>query len=214
LGVGVRLSTGLAGLDAQLGGGIPAGSLQLLLGEPMNAFELFGHHFAAAGTLKGISTIVSVQGSEADWKPGVAAVGGQAGRLVTVTLPTKGARGGWDLPSPKPTDRLVVEDCSFWLKRVGFDEGFTRLRALRDDLRRTGATALIMVLAPLHDVLETTRLRDLADGNLELGLDRKAFALYPFLKVTKMRGIPDAARFLLFRETDKGLFMESTRRVS
>lgn len=211
----VRLSTGLAGLDAQLGGGIPAGSLQLLLGEPMNAFELFGHHFAAAGAQRGVTTIVSVQGSEADWKPGVAAVGGQGARLNHITLPRKGFKmDGWEIPFPKAQDRLIIEDCSFWLRQVGFEEGFKQLYALRDSLRKTGAVALLMVLQPLHDIYEATRLRDLADGNLELGLDRKAFALYPFLKVTKMRGIPDAARFLLFRETEKGLFMESTRRVS
>ncbi len=32
-----RLTTGLSGLDAQLGGGLPAGSVHVLLSEPMNA---------------------------------------------------------------------------------------------------------------------------------------------------------------------------------
>ncbi len=52
-----------------------------------------------------------------------------------------------------------------------------------------------------------------ADGVLELGLDRQGFSLYPYVKVTKMRGVPDSSRFLLFKETERGLFMESTRRV-
>jgi KaiC/GvpD/RAD55 family RecA-like ATPase len=161
-----------------------------------------------------VTTIVSVQGSEADWKPGVAAVGGHPSRLTHVTLPRKNTKlGGWEIPFPKGGDRLIIEDCSFWLRTVGFDVGFKHLLALRESVRKSGATVLLMVLAPLHDIYEATRLRDLADGNMELGLDRKAFALYPYLKVTKMRGIPDAARFLLFRETEKGLFMESTRRV-
>jgi hypothetical protein len=78
---------------------------------------------------------------------------------------------------------------------------------------KTGASGLLMVTAELLDNGTERRLKCFCDGVLELGFHGQGFALYPFLKVTKMRGAPDASQFLLFKETPSGLFMENTRRV-
>ena len=42
-------TTGISGLDAQLGGGIPRGTTLLLVGEPGNAIPLFSEQFAGGG---------------------------------------------------------------------------------------------------------------------------------------------------------------------
>src|SRR5438477_3650400 len=42
-------TTGIAGLDAQLGGGVPRGTTLLLISEPGNAVPLFSEQFAGGG---------------------------------------------------------------------------------------------------------------------------------------------------------------------
>ncbi|HET6399001.1 MAG TPA: hypothetical protein VFH47_05555 [Candidatus Thermoplasmatota archaeon] len=206
-----RLSTGLAGLDAQLGGGLPPGTCHLVLGEPMNAFEALVHHFAAAGSnLPGGCAVFVAEQTEADVKAGVEAVGGRRDRVHVVALPYKGR---WAVPDARQGLRYIVEDFSAVIRNVGFADALAQLRRLRTQMRATGDNLIVFVTAALHPEPEVVQLRQWADGVLELGFDRQGFALYPYMKVTKMRGVPDSSRFILFRETDRGLFMESTKRV-
>ncbi|MES2154000.1 MAG: RAD55 family ATPase [bacterium] len=205
-----RLTTGLSGLDAQLGGGIPGGSVVLLLGEPMNAHELFTYHFAGGNKL-GKCIFVTTSGEDAQIQDGVKAIGaeGAKGRIQVVQL---GGAAKDKLPD-FGGERYVLDSFSEHVASIGWDAGFARLRALRDQVHKSEGTLLVTATPELHTTKEIALLKLWADGVMELGFDRQGFGLYPYLKVTKMRGVPDSARFLLFKETDKGLFMESTRRV-
>ncbi len=208
-----RYSTGLAGLDAQLGGGVPAGSVHVLLAEPMNALELMAFHFAAAGTQSGTgSTFICTDMEEEQVKAGIEAVAGRLAQLQVVAL-AKGGKKATGLPDPVKGRRLILDSFSTLALEVGWDEAMVQLARLRKKIRANGDTMLITAIVGLHTELERALLKQWADGVLELGFDRQGFGLYPYLKVTKMRGVADSARFLLFKETEKGLFMESTKRV-
>jgi archaeal flagellar protein FlaH len=206
--VAARLSTGLAGLDAQLGGGVLPGTAMVLFGEPMNALELFGFHFAVgdanAGTL-----YVTTGPTEEDIKRGVKGVGGRPERIKVVPL----ARKDKTLPPLAKGARYMLDNFSTFSQFVGFEAAFAQLPGLREQARQNGSALLVAAIHGMHTAAEEAHLKLWADGVLELGFDRQGFGLYPYLKVTKMRGVPDSARFLLFKETPKGLFMESTRRV-
>lgn len=209
--VGDALSTGLAGLDAQLGGGVPPGSVHLLLGEPMNALELFTFHFAASSPKSGIrSQYVTTSAQEAQVKAGIQAIGGDPGKSTVTSL--AGAKT-WALPAPQSNHRYVLDSFSEFALHAGWEKAYERLGDLREKVREGGGNLLITAVPQLHNDREIALLKLWADGVLELGFDRQGFGLYPYLKVTKMRGVPDSARFLLFKETERGLFMESTRRV-
>lgn len=209
--MGDALSTGLAGLDAQLGGGVPPGSVHLLLGEPMNALELFTYHFAASSPKSGIkSQFVTTSAQEQQVKSGIQAIGGDPGKTVVTAL--SGAKT-WNLPNPTAGHRYVLDSFSEFALRVGWDAAYARLGELREKVREGGGNLLVTAVPQLQNDREVAMLKLWADGVLELGFDRQGFGLYPYLKVTKMRGVPDSARFLLFKETERGLFMESTRRV-
>jgi archaeal flagellar protein FlaH len=206
-----RLSTGLAGLDAQLGGGIPPGTSHVVLGEPMNAVEQLAWHFAAAGSLTGAGcAFFTADATEAEVKAGVEAVGGRKDRVHVVTLPYKGR---WAIPDAKAGMRYVVDDFSAVIRNAGWSDAQGQLKRLKAQMRASGDNLFVLVTSALHADEENVLLRQWADGVLELGFDRQGFALYPYLKVTKMRGVPDSSRFILFRETERGLFMESTKRV-
>lgn len=201
-----RLTTGLGGLDAQLGGGIPPGTVHVLIGEPMNALELFCHHFAA-GAGSASALYVATTSLEKDILAGIENVGGVKGGLEVVHVEGK------DLPAVPKGTRYILDSFSEYCMAVGWDAGYKRLTALKQQVRAGGNNLLAVVTPGLHNERELAMLKLWADGVLELGLDRQGFGLYPYLKVTKMRGVPDSSRFLLFKETEKGLFMESTRRV-
>lgn len=199
-----RLTTGLAGLDSQLGGGVPPGTLHVLISEPMNAQELFTYHFAAAqGPCLYLTTDVEPEEVQAG--------------LHRVAPSAEGVDIRWleagDPLPPAPEARYVLDTFSAYSVQVGWEKAWEQLRGLKKQVRASGKTALLTVISGIQPVEEVARLKLWADGVLELGFDRQGFGLYPFLKVTKMRGVPDSARFLLFKETAKGLFMESTRRV-
>lgn len=204
-----RLTTGLSGLDAQLGGGIPPGTVHVLIGEPMNALELFCHHFAAGAGSTGGAYYVVTSSLEKDVIAGVENVGGHKEKLEVVTLTPKDK----DMPSVPKGLRYILDSFSEYAMNVGWEEAYKRLASLKQQTRAAGTNTLLVVTAGLHNEREMALLKLWADGVLELGLDRQGFGLYPYLKVTKMRGVPDSSRFLLFKETEKGLFMESTRRV-
>lgn len=205
------LSTGLAGLDAQLGGGVPPGSVHLLVGEPMNALELFTYHFAASSPKSGIkSQFVTTAAQEQQVKAGIQAIGGDPAKSTVTSL--AGAKT-WTLPNPTAGYRYVLDSFSEYCLHTTWDKAFERLGELREKVREGHGNLLITAVPQLHTDREIALLKLWADGVLELGFDRQGFGLYPYLKVTKMRGVPDSARFLLFKETERGLFMESTRRV-
>lgn len=206
-----RLTTGLAGLDAQLGGGVLPGTVHLVLGEPMNAQELLPHHFAAGGSLLGGGcAYFSTEETEAEIKAGIERVGGRKDRVHVLPMPYKGQ---WTIPDVKPGLRYVVDSFSQVILQAGWANAFGQLKRLKSQVRASGDAIFISVTSGLHSEVERLTLRQWADGVMEIGFDRQGFSLYPYMKLTKMRGIPDSARFLLFRETERGLFMESTKRV-
>ncbi len=117
------------------------------------------------------------------------------------------------LVKPTKDKRFVLDNFSDIRDRLGWDDAKAYLDAVKDIVNKSSETALILAYDGLHSAEEMARLQIWADGVMELGFDRQGFGLYPYLKITKMRGSPDSSRFLLFKETAKGLFMESTRRV-
>ena len=210
--VAERLTTGLAGLDAQLGGGVPVGSVHVVIAEPMNALELLSYHLAAGGSLlAGGAAVFTTDLEDAEVRKGVELAGGRPDRIHVVHLPYKGQ---WAIPDAKPGLRYVVDNFSPVIQQAGWSDAFQQLQRLKRQVRAGGDNLFISVTGALHLEVERTMLKSWADGVLELGFDRQGFGLYPYMKVVKMRGVPDSARFMLFRETDRGLFMESTRRVN
>ena len=177
----------------------------------MNALELFCFHFAAGAGSGRPSTYVSTSASEAEVKTGIENIGGNPANVKIVVLPSGKS---WDPPSIPKGHRYVLDSFSQYCLAVGWDKAYSRLEEFKKQIRATGDTNLLIVVTPaLLTDKELALLKLWADGVLELGLDRQGFGLYPYLKVTKMRGVPDSSRFLLFKETERGLFMESTRRV-
>lgn len=176
----------------------------------MNAFELFADHFAAGGTKHGKVRYLTTERTAEEVAQGVQRVGGDPKSVEAVSLPHKGKMV---LPDVKDGFRYVIDDITTVVDELGFTDTMARLKVMREQARSAGTELLITCTQGLLTSSEEVRLKLWADGVMELGFDRQGFGLYPFLKVTKMRGVPESSRFILFKETNAGLFMESTRRV-
>ena len=168
-------------------------------------------HFAAGGSrTAGGSAYFSTEATEEEVKNGIGAAGGMMQRVQVVPLPIKGQ---YHLPEHKQGLRYVVDSGTTMIQRLGWEDSMKHLTQLKAQVKAHQDNLFISLVTPLHSLIEQATLRQWADGVIEMGFDRQGFGLYSYLKVTKMRGVPDSARLLLFRETEQGLAVESTRRV-
>ncbi|HVL47561.1 MAG TPA: RAD55 family ATPase [Candidatus Thermoplasmatota archaeon] len=239
------VTTGISGLDAQLGGGIPSGTTLLLIAEPGNAMSLFSEQFAAGGLGAGESVhyllfdrpakdardhvlsflptaTVAQKAQKLKFYDGYSPQFGRAlptppGKDETVTIGRDDAysqplkevqRTGYDGPY-----RLVFETLSTIATSGGEEAAVEFFRTLTFLGRETGGVHLVSLVKGLHSPLFETKLRHLAGGVLEFGIERKGFGLYPYVMISKLLNVPEAARILLYKETERGLWLEPTKRV-
>lgn len=234
-------TTGISGMDAQLGGGIPRGSTLVLLSEPGNAIGAFAEQFAGGGLNVGEQvyffefdrSVDEVPESILEFAPNAGNGDGKAPlQVYDGYSPQFGAKVGDngvepverpDGPSevlntlhnapPEPPIRLVVESLTTLVEERGEEEVVDFVEKLVYLARETDATVLLTLVKDLHDDRFETRLSHLVDGVLETGVEKKGFGLYSYVIIKKLLGVPDPTRIMLFQETEKGLWLESTKRV-
>ena len=236
-------TTGIAGLDAQLGGGIPRGTTLLIIGEPGNAIPLFSEQFAGGGLdagedvhffeldrpcgaiRQGIRSFVLRgnldkaeltlydgyspqfgQGSGGKMRDpnGLPVTAGEAPQAVLAALQNQTAGRPY---------RLVVETLSALARPDNEREIVDFVRNLVYLGHEMDGLHLISIVKGLHSPWLETQLRHLATGVIEFGAERKGFGIYNYLIVSKLLEVRDPVRILLWKETEKGLWLESTKRV-
>lgn len=233
-------STGIQGLDSQFGGGFPSGSSVLLLADPSNAPYVFNEQFTAAGLEKGqrvlfyslerpkeeiIAHVKQFLGKD----PGPNLVFfdcysvkmrqlpaammkklGITNHAVNVTEDAVARMAEQEKGKPF---RLVIESLSEAISAYGLEPAMNMIRQVCGINQKLGGITVFLLIKGAHDHAVETMIRHLADGVIEFGVDRQGFGLYSYISISKMRGVPDATRLLLYKETEKGLWLESTRRV-
>lgn len=234
-------TTGISGMDAQLGGGIPRGSTLLLMSEPGNVIGAFAEQFAGGGLNVGEQvyfyqfdrTTDEVRDSVLQFAPKAGNGDGEAPLQVfdgyaprfggkakkNGVTPVDRAEGPSEVLNtlhnapPDPPLRLVIESLTTLVEERGAEEALDFVEKLVFMAREMDATVLLTLVKDLHEDRLETRLCHLVDGVLETGVEKKGFGLYSYLVIKKMLGVPDPARIMLFQETEKGLWLESTERV-
>lgn len=234
-------TSGISGLDAQLGGGLPRGATILLTGDPCNALSVFAEQFSAGGLTQGEPVLFfqferPARGTPERIKGLAQELGGAKGQL-TVFDGYSGqfgpnGKGGKDsgiallggenvlgdvlneaLKAGAGRYRLAIDSLSSLARPGREQDALEFFRNLVHVGHETGGMQLCTLVRGLHDPQFEARLKHLATGVMEIGVERKGFGLYNYLQVTKMLDLKDPTRLLLFKETDKGLWLESTRRV-
>lgn len=236
-------TTGISGLDAQLGGGIPRGTTLLLIGEPTNAIPLFSEQFAGGGLdagedvyyfefdrpCRGVrDSVMSFVGRGNEKKAQLKLYDGyssQFGRSPSGAIADANAlpmQTNYALPhvlttvqnEPRNENyRVVVETLSSLTRPDNEREVLEFVKNVVYHGHELGGIQMISIVKGLHSVQFETQLRHLVGGVMELGVERKGFGLYNYLIVSKMLNVTDPVRILLWKETEKGLWLESTKRV-
>lgn len=233
-----RICTGVAGLDSQLGGGVPPGTSILLIAESTNALYKFLDEMAAFGVEQGQEVLwleldrpwsLVEQGLETS-------IDGNSDGLTVLNAyepqvgnePTNGAKFGMERVSAdqipdavtsrlsKVTEgnyRLMLTSLSSMLQTTPEDEVLSFVRQLVALGQSLGGLQIFSIIKGAHSEETITQFKHACTAVFELGMERKGFGLYSYLKIEKLLGVPDAAKLMLFNETDEGLRLESTKRV-
>jgi len=233
-----RICTGVAGLDSQLGGGVPRGTSILLIAESTNALYKFLDELAAFGV---------EQEEEVFWleldRPWdlvrdslETTLDGRQGKLTVLNAfqphlgqaSTNGDAIGMETIDPSDIEdvtthrlskvekgnyRMVLTSLSSMLQTEPEDEVLDYVRqvvALGQDM---GGLQIFTMVEDAHSAETLAMFKHMCTAVFELGMERKGFGLYSYLKIEKLLGVPDAANLMLFDETDEGLRLENTKRV-
>lgn len=240
---GKLATTGIAGLDAQLGGGIPRGTTLLIISEPGNAVPLFSEQFAGggldnaedvlffefdrpAGAIRhGIESFVG-RGNEGKAELTIhdgyspqfgmsvnARVRDPRSLAVPMGTALEAMMSALQNTAAGRPYRLVVESLSSLTREDNEREVLKFARNLVYLGHEMGGLHLVSIVKGMHSPNFETQLRHLAGGVIEFGAERKGFGIYNYLIVSKLLNVQDPVRILLWKETDKGLWLESTKRV-
>lgn len=234
------VTTGMSGLDAQFGGGLPQGALYLITSSPTTATSTFLAQYAAAGLQEGETVYYfSLEHERSEVEDEIKRFIKDPGQMENLHLldgyprqfrdvPPEARKHldipeGEDLlgalehllvaPELKSPVRIIVESLTELVDQYPTERVFRALRVLRVVMHRLPATAFLTMVSDLHDDRTNALGKHLADGVVEFHVERKGFGIYPYIAITKMRGVTGSARLLLFKETEAGLWLESTKRV-
>jgi KaiC/GvpD/RAD55 family RecA-like ATPase len=227
-------TTGIPGLDAQIGG-FPRGSTILFLSEPCNATYIFAEQFASGGILKKEKVVYySLERPEQEILDGIGgleSMGPEKAKSVecvdgysAIMEPESKKQAKGQSPAQDAVDflssakmkgpcRLIMESISSIMMNCNEGEAIALLQKIVFLTRRSGGVSLVMMTKNMNSTQLEYTAKHVVDGVLEIGIERRGFGIYPFIMVTKMRGVIESTKMLLYKETEKGLWLESTRRV-
>nr|WP_245320938.1 ATPase domain-containing protein [Methanofollis sp. W23] len=190
-------STGLAGLDLALNGGIPRGAVIIVAGTPTDGLDLFGAQFWRGGeeeaTMNGIYLMIDDEPSEGMYD----------------------ARGvnNQDLPTLVTGERIVIDSLSTIILKDGVSAALDLVQALRVEARAEGSNVLLLLYKGLHTREEEIRLTRAADGYIELLQRVVGSEVERMLGIFKMHGSELPNQLVPYNILEDGLELSTTKRV-
>jgi KaiC/GvpD/RAD55 family RecA-like ATPase len=230
-------TTGISGLDAQLGGGVPLGSTILLVAQPGNAQTVFAEQFAGGGLDAGEACdFFELDRPVLGLREAIGAYVHNGKKAQLRLFDGYSTQFGRPLPGSPDAMPILPKDALGDILRTVGEGGRGPRRVVIESLsslvtpdsqagvvdfvrnlaflgRELDLVQLVVVVRGLHDPAFETWLKHVATGVFEIGAEQKGFGVYSYLFVSKLAGVADPVRMLLFKETDKGLWLESTKRV-
>ncbi|MDG6990373.1 MAG: hypothetical protein JRM99_03005 [Nitrososphaerota archaeon] len=218
-----RLKVGVPELDAALLGGVPKGSLVLVLGPPGAGKSIFGKLFLHSGLDGGdgeSAFLVSTSESEQDigdtmgmfkWTQGVPErlrvldcyswrLGGKRSKysaplssLNDVSL-TLGKLLEDSKVTPARDERLVVDSFTDFVRYVGVDKSLRFLDYLRLKLRELGVTGLLLLEEGVHAPRTIAAVEYSTDGTVKMKVSDQG----RFMMASRMQGTPLAQKWIPF----------------
>ncbi|MDE1858845.1 MAG: hypothetical protein KGI26_07255 [Thaumarchaeota archaeon] len=218
-----RLKVGVPELDAALLGGIPKGSLVLVLGPPGAGKSIFGKLFLHSGLGDGNGDnafLVSTSESEQNISDAMAMFKWTQGAdqhlrvLDCYSWRLGGKRSKYSAPltslndvsltlgklfedskvNPDGNERLVVDSFTDFVRYVGVDKSLRFLDYLRLKLRELGVTGLLLLEEGVHAPRTIAAVEYSTDGTVKMRVSDQG----RFMMASRMQGTPLAQKWIPF----------------
>lgn len=188
------LSSGIDGLDFQLDGGIPAGSLILVMCDPLTGIEKLSKQFWEADDSGKSSYFMLDSTVEA----GMADAGKMNPGEISANM-----TGKW----------VVVDSLSTMLLKYGIDDIIEFLNEVSGKVRKEGGNILLIMYTGIHSAYEEILIKRNCDTIFTLNLSIHGNEIERNLQVNKIRGLDLPKRVFPYNILNKGIELSTTGRV-
>ncbi len=228
--------TGITPLDTQLSGGIPAGSVVLILEEPGAGADILSYHFAVEGAKNGESVFyLATDNTEEEVKEYINLYFNLDEKTwENITLlslisfmkrEVKDARkflkntmydplsGLKTILNHEIFNRIVINNLTYFLANYELSDVLSLIETLSDHVRRNKSACMLLMTKGMFEPSIETTIKHYSDGVIELTLREAESEVQRRLKVIKFKGILVPKAILRYELTNKGIKMESVMRV-
>ncbi|MEM1578934.1 MAG: RAD55 family ATPase [Archaeoglobaceae archaeon] len=221
--------TGILPLDVQLGGGVPGGSVVVLLEEPGAGADVFSYHFAVEGANLGENVLyLATDDSEKDIRRHLGLYFPKYPEFTLLSLKSReemDAKGYlrktmYDVLSGVKTilknekfDRIIVNNLTFFFTKYSQEDVISLIEFFLNDAREKDSAYLLILTRGMLDDKSEIAVKHFCDGVIELSLREVDNEVQRRLKFIKFKGIIVPRAVMRYELTDKGVKMESMMRV-
>lgn len=188
------LSSGIDGLDFQLGGGIPSGSLILLICDPLSGVEKLTMQFWKADD-SGMSSYFMLDSAVED--------GMTDAENISPGAMVDNMAGKW----------VVVDSVSTMLVKYGIDEMIKFLTAVSEKIKKDGGNVLLVMYQGIHSNYDEILIKRNCNTVFTLNVNLHGSEVERNLQVNKIGGLDLPKRVFPYNILDKGIELSTTGRV-
>jgi KaiC/GvpD/RAD55 family RecA-like ATPase len=221
--------TGIVPFDVQLEGGIPGGTVLLILEEPGAGGDVFSYHFAVEGTKSGEKVIYfSTDDYEDDVKRFLRVYFDQYKEFPVLSF--KGQKKDEARVHVKRAfhdaigrlkgilrndryDRTIINNLVYFFSKYSYEDVVSMIEFLSDVCKENDSVSVLLMTKGMVDDKQETALKHYCDGVVELSLRETENEIQRRLKFLKLEGVVVPRIVLRYDITNKGIRMESTIRV-
>ncbi len=193
-----KISTGIIGLDYQLGGGFPEGSIIVIQGSPVSGIEKIAEQF---------------------WKADVETTGGyDSWYLISDSSPSVGMTPVTpdemgDALSEMHGKRYVVDSLSSVILREGVDSAISLIKNNGGMITQDGGTILFLLYDGVHLAEDEIAVIRYADVYIHLTDERHGNEIERRMEIAKIKNANVPNRLFPYNITSEGIDLSTTARV-
>ncbi|MEM4566543.1 MAG: RAD55 family ATPase [Archaeoglobaceae archaeon] len=221
--------TGIVPLDAQLGGGIPSGSVVALIEEPGAGGDVFSYHFAVEGSNLGDNVLyIATDDSVKDVRRYLGLYFPRYQDFTLISLKSDeetDAKGYlrktmYDVLSGVKTiiknekfDRVIINNLTFFFSRYSIEDVISLIEFFLNDARERESAYMLLLTKGMLEERAEIAVKHFCDGVIELSLREVENEIQRRLKFIKFKGIIVPRAVIKYELTDRGVKIEPMMRV-
>ncbi|MCS7129929.1 MAG: RAD55 family ATPase [Archaeoglobaceae archaeon] len=221
--------SGIVPLDVQLAGGVPGGTVLLILEEPGAGGEVFSYHFAVEGANNGENVLyIATDDSEKDIKKFLNLYFEKFREFTILSFKGKqetDAKGYlrktmYDVLTGIKTilknekfDRVIINNITFFFSKYSHEDVISLIEFLSNIAKENESAFLLLMTKGMLEEPQETAVKHFCDGVIELNLREFENEVQRRLKFIKFKGIVVPRLVMRYELTDRGVKMESAMRV-